>query len=96
MRSRYAAYALGELAYLRQTWHPSTRPRRLDLDPSLVWTGLEVARAEEHGDVGVVEFTARYAVDGSAGVMHEVSEFVRVGGRWLYVGPQAHASVPGA
>lgn len=93
MRSRYAAYALGEVAYLRRTWHPSTRPRRLDLDPSLVWTGLEVARSEEHGDDGVVEFTARYAVGGTSGAMHEVSEFVRVDGRWLYVGPQPQPSV---
>jgi SEC-C motif-containing protein len=35
MRSRYSAFALGEAAYLLSTWHPSTRPRALDLEPDV-------------------------------------------------------------
>jgi uncharacterized protein YchJ len=31
MRSRYSAYALGLEEYLLATWHPSTRPEKLDL-----------------------------------------------------------------
>jgi SEC-C motif-containing protein len=32
MRSRYTAFARGDAAYLRVTWHPSTRPAELALD----------------------------------------------------------------
>lgn len=88
MRTRYSAYAVGEVPYLRRTWHPTTRPRRLDLDPGIVWTGLSVARADTDGDRGTVEFTARFRSADGVGSMHEVSEFVREDGRWLYLGPQ--------
>lgn len=83
MRSRYSAFALGNVAYLRVSWHPSTRPARLDLDPALRWLGLEVLQAE--GGIfdteGVVEFRARH----DRGVLHERSRFVREGGRWVYL-----------
>jgi SEC-C motif domain protein len=36
---------------------------------------------------GTVEFRAWYKLDGGPGEQHEVSEFVREGGRWLYVQP---------
>ena len=42
MRSRYAAFAVGDADYLRATWHPDTRPRRVSLDPEDRWTRLEV------------------------------------------------------
>ena len=35
MRSRYAAYASGDRDWLLATWHPSTRPAQLELDPSV-------------------------------------------------------------
>ena len=34
MRSRYTAYVVGDRSYLLATWHPSTRPTRLELDPA--------------------------------------------------------------
>ena len=42
MRSRYSAFVLGDAAYLLATWHPSTRPRSLELDDAVRWTGLDV------------------------------------------------------
>jgi len=92
MRSRYAAFAVGDDAYLVRSWHPRTRPERVRLDPSMVWTGLTVLRTERGGtqdEDGVVEFVARWS-DPSAGAarrgeLHEVSRFSRRGGRWLYV-----------
>lgn len=33
MRSRYSAFTLGDVQYLRDTWHPDTRPATLTLDP---------------------------------------------------------------
>jgi len=32
MRSRYSAYALGELDYVWRTWHPRTRPDSIEPD----------------------------------------------------------------
>ncbi|MDD5479375.1 YchJ family protein [Rhodoferax sp.] len=84
MRSRYSAYVLGLIDYLLVTWHPSTAPGELELQP-VKWLGLEVRHAQAQGDVGVVEFVARYREGGKGARMHEVSRFVREGGRWLYV-----------
>jgi SEC-C motif domain protein len=44
MRSRYSAYTLGDEAYLRATWHPSTRPGEpiIDAEQGLTWLGLDV------------------------------------------------------
>ena len=93
MRSRYSAYALAQgrgaaapalLEYLMKTWHPSTAPGELELGP-LNWTGLEIVHEEMRGDAGVVEFVAHHKVNGRAQQLHEVSRFVREGGRWRYV-----------
>jgi SEC-C motif domain protein len=47
MRSRYVAYVRGRTDYLLRTWHPSTRPRTLDLGGEPVrWLGLQVRRVE--------------------------------------------------
>lgn len=83
MRSRYAAFARGDVGYLLRTWHPATRPRRLRLDPAREWTGLEVHDRVGGGlfdTEGVVEFTAHHR----DGVQHERSRFVREDGIWLY------------
>ncbi|QOL50756.1 YchJ family protein [Massilia litorea] len=47
MRSRYTAYTQRDEAYLRATWHPSTRPRDAIVDPDekLRWLGLEIKSA---------------------------------------------------
>ena len=87
MRSRYSAYVLGRIDYLLATWHPSTGPGDLELQPTQ-WLGLEVRHAESSGDVGVVEFVARCKVNGRAERMHELSRFVRENGRWFYIDAQ--------
>jgi SEC-C motif-containing protein len=84
MRSRYSAYVLGLIDYLMATWHPSTAPGDLELQP-VKWLGLEVRHAQASGDVGVVEFVARCKVNGRAERMHELSRFVREQGRWYYI-----------
>jgi SEC-C motif-containing protein len=87
MRSRYTAYVVGDAAYLLATWHPSTRPASLELDPHLTWRSLEIIGTERGGPLdreGVVEFAARYIADGRRDVLHETSRFVR-GDRWQYL-----------
>lgn len=88
MRSRYSAYGLRREDYLLATWHPSTRPAELGLarETPPKWLGLEVKRHEQtDADHAVVEFVARYKLNGRAHRLHEVSRFVREDGRWFYV-----------
>lgn len=85
MRSRYSAFVVGDRDYLMTTWHGSTRPVALTLDPDIRWTGLEIANAHEADDRAVVEFRARYRERGVAGAQHERSRFVRRAGRWFYL-----------
>lgn len=87
MRSRYTAYTLAHTAYVAATWHPDSRPADLclDQDAPTRWLGLEVKRHETQGDQALVEFVARYKIDGKAYRMHEISRFTRLDGRWYYL-----------
>jgi SEC-C motif-containing protein len=87
MRSRYSAYVLRLEPYLLATWHDSTRPAALDLaNDNTKWTGLEVRNhSRDSADRATVEFVARCKIGGRAARMHEVSRFVREGGRWFYL-----------
>jgi len=93
MRSRYTAYALAREDYLLRTWHGSTRPAQLGLqnDGSVKWLGLKILRGEAggvHDREAIVEFIARYQVNGRAERLHEVSRFICEAEQWLYVGGQ--------
>ena len=89
MRSRYSAFAVGDPAYLLRTWHPSTRPRTLTLDPDQQWSRLVVLAGTGGGLLdteGTVEFRALWVHRGRSDALHERSRFVREDGQWLYVG----------
>ncbi|MGW1727293.1 YchJ family protein [Streptomyces sp. NPDC002306] len=84
MRSRYSAFVRRDEGYLLRTWHPRTRPARLDLDPGTRWTGLEIlgtADGTAFHTSGTVTFRASYR----GGSLHERSRFERVDGAWVYV-----------
>lgn len=91
MRSRYSACVLGLADYLLATWHPGTRPQRLDLaEPTArrtTWLGLSIERHVRSGDEhAMVEFVARYRVGGArARRLHERSRFVREDFIWHYL-----------
>lgn len=88
IRSRYSAFAVGDADYLLATWHASTRPSDLEFEAGMRWRRLDVLATSAGGPFdreGVVEFEARWSQDGDRGVLHEVSEFVREGGRWFYL-----------
>lgn len=85
MRSRYAAFALTDTAYLTATWHPSTRPAFIDFTPGQEWLLLRIISAMENGDKATVEFVARSRLGGTSNVLHETSRFVREHQRWFYV-----------
>ncbi|MGW2487165.1 YchJ family protein [Streptomyces sp. NPDC001606] len=84
MRSRYSAFVQGDAGYLLRTWHPRTRPERLELDPRMRWTGLEILDTSDGSafhSTGTVTFRASYR----GGSLHERSRFERVDGAWVYV-----------
>ncbi|GAA5524417.1 UPF0225 protein YchJ [Microbulbifer aestuariivivens] len=93
MRSRYTAYVMGKLPYLRQTWHPDTRPELNAEDLNTQWCRLEVVRSKQGLKRSIVEFRAwfRDAHDHGDGesdserALHEISLFKLYKKRWVYV-----------
>ena len=73
------------------TWHPSTSPGDWEL-LSTQW--LDIKKAANSGDAGVVEVVARCKVKGKAERMHETSHFVQMrdalGERWLSIDGAQH------
>ena len=87
MRSRYTAYVLADIAYLKTTWHPETFPADFNLDTQrdARWLGLQVRHHEVIDETHArVEFVARYKINGRAFRLHEVSRFEKLGGIWVY------------
>lgn len=90
MRSRYTAFALGDAVHLRETWHPSTRPERVEVDPGTRWLGLRVDEVDGGAPGerrGTVAFRARWRDEatGERGELTERSAFVFQRERWWYV-----------
>jgi SEC-C motif-containing protein len=84
MRSRYSAFVRLDAGYLLRTWHPRTRPARLDPEPGTRWTGLEIlgtSGGSAFHTAGTVTFRASFR----GGSLHERSRFERVDGAWVYV-----------
>lgn len=105
MRSRYAAYALGNLDYIEAT---SGGPAALAFDRAeaavlqigTVWLALEIVatrKGRETDSYGAVSFIARYRHNGAEAALAETSRFRRVDGRWLYWDrePAPRAASPG-
>lgn len=88
MRSRYSAFAVGDTGYLLRTWHPTTRPGSLDLEPDRRWSGLDIlgttGGSAFHAE-GTVEFRAHFTLRGHADSQYEHSRFVRENGEWVYL-----------
>jgi SEC-C motif-containing protein len=91
MRSRYAAYALGDIDYVFSSHHPDTvhqadRKGAEEWSAQAEWHGLTVHEASggESDDAGTVEFTAAYEIQGKLLRHRERAEFRRRNGRWVY------------
>lgn len=88
MRSRYSAFAKGVSDYLLLSWHPSSRPSRVRLDDEQRWIGLSIKDTEAGGEgdsTGIVEFVARFKINGRGHRLHERSRFEKIDGRWYYL-----------
>ncbi|MDH3995050.1 MAG: YchJ family protein [Gammaproteobacteria bacterium] len=91
MRSRYSGFVVSDESYLLATWHPDTRPSRVRLDEKQRWLGLSIRATEAGGPddrMGVVEFVARFKIDGKGHRLHEISRFEKIDGRWHYLDGQ--------
>lgn len=93
MRSRYTAFAKGELDHVEKTHHASTRK---DLDMEGVrswasqseWLGLEIRETDkglEKDTAGKVEFKCKFIFNGAEQTHHELSTFEKVGDEWFFV-----------
>ncbi|MFP7761289.1 YchJ family protein [Marisediminicola sp. LYQ134] len=88
MRSRFTAYALGDARYVLESWHPSTRPPTLELDPEQSFFRLDILSTTRGGMLdteGTVEFVAHSRRHGERIEQHENSAFAKIDGRWFYV-----------
>ena len=96
MRSRYSAHALLAIDYLWATWSPEQRLRSSQADirawaESCDWLGLQIIATQQGGaddENGIVEFIAVFRQQGQVQQHHEVSQFKKVLGKWLYVDHQ--------
>ncbi|HTB63955.1 MAG TPA: YchJ family protein [Opitutales bacterium] len=94
MRSRYSAYVQHAYAHLGSTLSAEQRKDYSADDAkrwaeSSEWLGLTINRTEQGGPAdtaGLVEFTARYKVEGKEQEHHEVALFSREEGKWVYAG----------
>jgi SEC-C motif-containing protein len=95
MRSRYTAYATGNIDHILATEDAKDTDREATTRwaRKKTWTGLEIVDTQAGGesdDEGIVEFRARYReMDEAHGhehdhVHHERSRFLRRGGKWMY------------
>ena len=61
MRSRYSAYVLNLIDYLRYSWHPDTCPAELDADYETRWLGLDILdKSTADGETATVRFRTRF------------------------------------
>ncbi len=93
MRSRYTAYTINNMNYIAET-HDSLTGGDFDRESAEKWAlgsewlGLDIKSVKdgtEGDDKGIVEFVARYRVDGQEQTHHEISQFRRESDRWVFV-----------
>lgn len=101
MRSRYTAYALGNIAYIAATHAPEAQE---DFDQAgseemarkVKWKGLTIEATEAGGpddETGSVTFAARFSMQGQESFHREISTFRKDDGRWVYVDGQVNPPV---
>jgi SEC-C motif domain protein len=102
MRSRYTAYATGDIDYIIET-HDPKRVEEIDRASTESWSkqsqwlGLEIIAAEAGGpadEQGSVEFCARYKLKNVTINHRERAEFRKHEGRWVFVDGKEIAAPP--
>ena len=101
MRSRYAAFAVGDASYLWRTLHPMHEDKGRDREEvvaelrasmqELRFMGLRILDSREHGDTAAVLFLVRVFERSRDRSFVELSDFLREPGGWRYLGGVARA-----
>lgn len=102
MRSRYTAFAVGDIDYIFDTHDPDTveqidRKSTETWSKQSEWLGLEILETKLGGPedyTGTVEFVARYKARGTKIDHREVATFRKHNGRWLFVDGEEVAGPP--
>ena len=103
MRSRYTAFAVGEIAYLKSSLAPEEQ-KTFDMKSTIEWSkkstwlGLDIMEVKKGGandKDGTIEFTAKYSFDGKTLEHHEVAQFRKAGGLWHFVDGESHTHEEG-
>ena len=104
MRSRYTAYVLAKIDFLKQTLAPESRS---DFDETSTrqwskqaeWLGLEILSVQnglETDKKGTVEFMAKYKYQDEVLEHHEVSQFRKTdSGDWFFIDGEGHTHKEG-
>jgi SEC-C motif-containing protein len=93
MRSRYAAYVVGDIEHIKKTQNAKSggdfdEANAKEWSEKSEWNGLEIVRTEKGlaGDeTGIVEFKARFKFEGKEACHHETAFFKREAGEWNFV-----------
>jgi len=93
MRSRYSAYVKKAFDYVYDSYHVRTKQHFTlesikEQSEKIRWLGLTISNTK-NGKVndksGIVNFTARYEMDGKTQNLIEKSYFTKEKGRWYYI-----------
>ena len=92
MRARYSAYATGNVDFIINSNEPKSRE---NLSPEAIeewskgseWLGLEIIKTKkgkEADSEGLVEFKAHYMQNRARLTHHELAEFKKIDGKWMF------------
>ena len=92
MRSRYTAYTMANIEYIKETMRGNALTSFQEMDAKrwakrVNWIKLNVLKSViENASTGYVEFEASFVDSSRLKSIHEKSEFICEEGRWYYIG----------
>ena len=87
MRSRYSAYALGNISHILSTWDNLYRPPSLTFDERIKWLKLEIVESlflKTDTNLGYVHFRAIFIENKNLITLSEKSQFIKKNRKWYY------------
>ena len=97
MRSRYSAYALGNVRHIMATTHPDSPRQQEDkaawrrylkhFCQQTTFAALTILDSDEADEQATVTFWAGLMQQGEDVSYTEQSQFEKINGRWLYIAP---------
>jgi SEC-C motif-containing protein len=93
MRSRYTAYALGHIEYIKKTMKGLPLENfdvhsALSWSKSVYWLKLEILETKSKDDEAFVMFVASFVSKSKIHYLKEKSKFKRIDGQWYYTDGQ--------